>query len=194
MTGVSRNVCQSPKVDPLTACRAGVIFRVPSTFHTQGPIGPCRQIASRCAAIAISADPLFTPRFWTDRDPDACRWLRQYSLAMKSSCAGNRVSTSTPCSVTTTSSLDAGGREPVCRRAVGLQRKHHPRLDLDRVGKAVEPGDDRTLVQAQPEPVAELQAEGCVPLQKSIWRGDLRFPGKGQAASRYSLIRPPSTA
>src|SRR6266568_5874855 len=55
--------------------------------------------------------------------------------------------------------LDAGRREAVRRRAVGLQREHHAGAQFDRFDHAVEPRDDRPLVQAETEAVAELEAE-----------------------------------
>src|SRR5262245_50511083 len=44
-------------------------------------------------------------------------------------------------------------------RAVRLQGEDHTLAQLDRVLERGEPGDDRPLVQAEPEAVAELQAE-----------------------------------
>src|SRR3954447_26165049 len=56
--------------------------------------------------------------------------------------------------------LDPGRGEPVAGRAVRLEREDHAGLKLDGLGHAVEPGDDRPLVQPEPEAVSELQAEG----------------------------------
>ena len=55
--------------------------------------------------------------------------------------------------------LDARGRDAVGRRAVGLDREHHAGLQLDRLLERVEPRDQRPLVQAQAEAVAEVEAE-----------------------------------
>src|SRR5256886_10225836 len=40
-----------------------------------------------------------------------------------------------------------------------FQREHHAFVDLRRMLERVEPGNDRSLMQAEPQPVAELQAE-----------------------------------
>src|SRR6266540_6554003 len=56
--------------------------------------------------------------------------------------------------------LDPRGRVPVRRRAVGLQREDHALADLHRMLHRVQPADDRPLVQAEAEPVAELEPEG----------------------------------
>src|SRR6185312_9302219 len=54
---------------------------------------------------------------------------------------------------------DARRREAVARRAIGLEREHHALLDLHRVLEGVEPADDRPLVEAQAQAMAEQQAE-----------------------------------
>ena len=51
----------------------------------------------------------------------------QYGLAMMRSCAGKRVSTRGPSSVTTTSSSIRAAEKPSDRGAVGLQGEHHSR-------------------------------------------------------------------
>src|SRR5262249_44596328 len=56
--------------------------------------------------------------------------------------------------------LDPRGGDAVGGGAVGLDGEHHARLELHRVVEGVEPADDRPLVQAQADPVAEVQAEG----------------------------------
>src|SRR5215510_166124 len=56
--------------------------------------------------------------------------------------------------------LDAGRGHPVGRRAVRLDGEHHPRLELHRIVERVQPADDRPLVQAETDPVAEIEAEG----------------------------------
>src|SRR5206468_3326223 len=56
--------------------------------------------------------------------------------------------------------LDPRGGHAVGGRAVGLDGEHHARLELHRVVEGVEPADDRPLVQAQADAVAEVQAEG----------------------------------
>ena len=58
--------------------------------------------------------------------------------------------------------LDPRSRAAVGRRAVGLEREHHPHLELDRGVERVQPRDHRELVEADPDPVAELEAEGRV--------------------------------
>src|SRR5436190_16101611 len=56
--------------------------------------------------------------------------------------------------------LDARGRGAVRGGAVGLDREHHARLQLHRVVERVQPADDRPLVQAEPDAVAEVVAAG----------------------------------
>ena len=55
--------------------------------------------------------------------------------------------------------LDPRGRPAVRGRAVRLQGEQHALLDLHRILERVQPADDRTLVQADPDAVAELQPE-----------------------------------
>src|SRR3954453_7140639 len=55
--------------------------------------------------------------------------------------------------------LDPRGGVAVGRRAVGLEREDHPDLQLDRLLHRVQPGDDRPLVEPEPQAVGELQAE-----------------------------------
>src|SRR5262245_60319145 len=55
--------------------------------------------------------------------------------------------------------LDARGGHAVARRAVGLDREHHAGLQLDRLAERVEARDERPLVQAEAEAVAEVEAE-----------------------------------
>ena len=64
-----------------------------------------------------------------------------------------------PSSVTTTSSSIRAAEKPSRGRAVGLQREDHADLELHRLLHRVQPGDDRPLVQPEPEAVRELQAE-----------------------------------
>src|SRR5262245_3264218 len=56
--------------------------------------------------------------------------------------------------------LDAGCGHPVSGRAIGLDREHHSGLQLHRIVERVQAADDRSLVQAQTDPVAEVEAEG----------------------------------
>src|SRR5262249_5016258 len=56
--------------------------------------------------------------------------------------------------------LDARRRGAVTLRAVGFDREDHAGFQLHGVIEGVEAGDDRALVQAQAEAVAEVQAEG----------------------------------
>src|SRR6266850_4811674 len=56
--------------------------------------------------------------------------------------------------------LDARGGDAVARRAVGLDREHHAGLELDRLAERIEARDERPLVQAEAEAVAEVEAEG----------------------------------
>src|SRR5215218_6676468 len=55
--------------------------------------------------------------------------------------------------------LDSCCRFAVARGAVGLECEDHALLDLDRVVERVHAGDHRRLVEADPEPVPELQSE-----------------------------------
>src|SRR5438105_5570000 len=56
--------------------------------------------------------------------------------------------------------LDARGRDAVGRRAIGLHREHHAGLELDRLAQRAQAGNQRTLVQAEPEAMAEIEPEG----------------------------------
>src|SRR6267143_5884789 len=56
--------------------------------------------------------------------------------------------------------LDARGRDAVGRRAIGLHREHHAGLELDRLAQRRQARDERTLVQAETEAVAEIETEG----------------------------------
>src|SRR6267142_589588 len=56
--------------------------------------------------------------------------------------------------------LDACGGHPVRRRAVRLDGEHHARLQLHRVVEGVETTDDRALVEAETDAVAEVETEG----------------------------------
>src|SRR5512146_2469 len=81
--------------------------------------------------------------------------------------------------------FDSCGRETVARRAIGLQREHHPGLDLGGLLERVQPADERTLVQREAEAVRELQAEcGKFALEAELLRlgqslGDLVAAGSG---------------
>ncbi len=55
--------------------------------------------------------------------------------------------------------LDPRRRAAVGRGAVGLEREHHPLLELDRAVERVHARDHRRLVQADADAVPELQAE-----------------------------------
>src|SRR4051794_21692832 len=55
--------------------------------------------------------------------------------------------------------LDPRGGVAVGRGAVGLEGEHHPGPELDGLLHRVQARDDRPLVQAEPEPVGELQPE-----------------------------------
>jgi hypothetical protein len=55
--------------------------------------------------------------------------------------------------------LDPRRRPPVFCGTVRLEREQHALLDLQRVHERVQPRDDRPLVQAHPDAVAELQPE-----------------------------------
>ena len=69
--------------------------------------------------------------------------------------------------------LDAGSRPPVARGAVRLEREDHPDLELDGGVERVQARDHRELVQADAEPVAELQTERGV----LVGEADLRRLG-----------------
>src|SRR6185436_1986543 len=56
--------------------------------------------------------------------------------------------------------LDARGRYAVARRAISLDREHHAGLELDRLAQRSEARNQRPLVQAETEAVAEVEAEG----------------------------------
>src|SRR5688572_13804669 len=56
--------------------------------------------------------------------------------------------------------LDAGGGHAVAGRAVRLDGEHHPRLQLHRIVEGVQPADDRPLVEAKADAVAEVEPEG----------------------------------
>jgi len=56
--------------------------------------------------------------------------------------------------------LDARSGDAVARGAVGFDREHHPCLQLDRLLERSEPRDQRPLMQAEPQPVAEVEAKG----------------------------------
>src|SRR5262249_42763052 len=55
--------------------------------------------------------------------------------------------------------LDAGRGYPIGGRAIGLDREHHTGLQLHRIVERVQAANDRPLVQAQTDPVAEVEAE-----------------------------------
>src|SRR5262245_41653642 len=55
--------------------------------------------------------------------------------------------------------LDARGGRAVAGRAVRLDREDHTRFELHRLLERVEPRDDRALVQAEAEPVTEVEPE-----------------------------------
>src|SRR5437764_5793296 len=55
--------------------------------------------------------------------------------------------------------FDARRRMAVLRRAIGLQGEDHALLDLHRPVEGYEAADDETLVQGEPEAVAELERE-----------------------------------
>src|SRR5690242_8201212 len=55
--------------------------------------------------------------------------------------------------------LDARGRNSIGRRTVRLDCEHHAGLELDRLAQRREPRYERPLVQAETEPVAEIEAE-----------------------------------
>src|SRR3989454_3811084 len=82
--------------------------------------------------------------------------------------------------------LDARRRDAVGRRAVGLDREDHPGLELHRVVERVQPADDRPFVEAQPEPVAEVEAErGHLALEPDLRR--LR-KGPGDPVGRHARL------
>src|SRR5579871_6135330 len=56
--------------------------------------------------------------------------------------------------------LDPCRRTPVLSRAEGLEREDHPLSQLDRMLERIEPADHWSLVNAEPDPVTELQSEG----------------------------------
>src|ERR1700704_2406799 len=55
--------------------------------------------------------------------------------------------------------LDARGGDAVARGAVGFDREHHARLQLDRLLERSEPRDQRPLMQSEPQPVAEVETK-----------------------------------
>src|SRR4029077_10456593 len=79
--------------------------------------------------------------------------------------------------------LDSLRRLAVSRGAVRLEGEEHPFTELDGMLEGVEPGDDRPLVQAETESVAELQPKrGHLALEPEVLRlrpqfGDLIGPG-----------------
>src|SRR5260221_6920319 len=56
--------------------------------------------------------------------------------------------------------LDARSRDAVGRGAIGFDREHHSRFQLDRLLEGCEPRDQRSLVKSEPQAVAEVEAEG----------------------------------
>src|SRR5436190_11751902 len=56
--------------------------------------------------------------------------------------------------------LDARGRNTVGRGAIGLDGEYHAGLELDRLAQRRQARDERPLMQAEPEAVAEVEAEG----------------------------------
>src|SRR5437867_5461944 len=79
--------------------------------------------------------------------------------------------------------LDARRRDTVGRRAVGLDGEDHPRVELRRIVERVEAADDGPLVETEPEPVAEVEAErGHLGLEPDLLR--LR-EGPGDPVGRH---------
>src|ERR1700681_1303892 len=67
--------------------------------------------------------------------------------------------------------LDSRRRLTVGGGAIGLEREDHALAQLDRVFERIEAGDDRPLVQPEPETVAELQPErGHLALETEVLR------------------------
>src|SRR4051812_42377945 len=67
--------------------------------------------------------------------------------------------------------FDARSRYTVRRRAEGFHRENHSGLELVRILERIEPRDERPLVQAEPEAVAEVQTEcGHLGLETDLGR------------------------
>src|SRR5258705_5600777 len=56
--------------------------------------------------------------------------------------------------------LEARSGDAVPRGAVSFDREYHPCLQLDRLLESSEPRDQRPLMQAEPQPVAEVEPKG----------------------------------
>src|SRR4051812_11583486 len=69
--------------------------------------------------------------------------------------------------------FDARGGDAVAGGTERLDREHHPCLELVRVLERIEPRDERTLVQAEAEAVAEVEPE-CRHLRRETDLGALR--------------------
>ena len=80
--------------------------------------------------------------------------------------------------------LDPRRRAPVGRGAVRLEREHHALLELDRGLERVDARDHRRLVEADADPVPELEAEARLLVGEAELLGgrpDLRDPVRGHA-------------
>src|SRR2546427_13192131 len=55
--------------------------------------------------------------------------------------------------------LDAGSREPIVGRAIGLEGEHHSLSELDRFAHAVEAGGGGPLLQGHPPARPELRPQ-----------------------------------
>ena len=110
-------------------------------FATHNPahvgVDPTRTQSSNVTGASISCPN--SSRATVHLSPQAGRGgtrgtiVHQYRLAIGSSSAGNSEITWQPLSVTITSSSMRAAEIAVGRRAVGLDREHHARLDLDRL-------------------------------------------------------------
>ena len=65
-----------------------------------------------------------------------------------------------PVGVRITSSSMRAAEMPSARRAIGLDGEHHAGLELDRLAQRGEARDERPLMQAEAEAVAEVEPEG----------------------------------